>query len=323
MAKANLRVATRASRLAIAQARSVVDALAQRAIDCEIVTISTRGDRLRDRSLAAIGGDGVFVKELEAALLDGRADAAVHSMKDMPTEIKSDADAGVIPRRGDPRDVLLSARGGVAGIGDLPQAARVGTSSVRRKAQLKAQRPDLVVDELRGNVDTRIKKLLDGEYDAIVLALAGVERLGMLDAAPSAAPLATSEIVPAAGQGALFVQCRAADARTLEFLAPLQHEPTAVAVTLERAFLRRMGGGCVVPIGAHAQPDEGAWHFDAFVAGPDGSNPLRRTHTWTFGSAAEGVRAVEGIADQLLAAGARGLLETFAALRERMRAVDA
>jgi len=304
-----LKVATRASRLALLQTHIVTDALRAHGVECELVTISTTGDRVQDRSLAAIGGDGVFVKELEYALLDGRADVAVHSMKDVPSDLLAGAQAGAILERGDPRDVLLSKDRAHAGLHALPRGAKVGTSSLRRRAQLAAARDDLEIVDMRGNVDTRIRKLLQGEYDAIVLAYAGVLRLNAHAAA--ATPLAAREVVPAVGQGALFAQCRTSDEETRAALAPLQHAPSALAVTMERAFLKRMGGGCLVPIGAYLELCNGAWRFDAFVGSADGSRVMRRSQVGRAVNAAEAIAVVEQIADEMLAAGAREIVAGF------------
>jgi hydroxymethylbilane synthase len=298
-----LRVATRASRLARAQTQLVVDALAARGVLCDVIPLSTRGDRMRDRSLASIGGDGVFVKELETALVEGRADIAVHSMKDLPTELLAGTSWGVVLERGDARDVLLAMHGAHASIGALPDGAIVGTSSLRRKAQLLAMRPDLDVRDLRGNVDTRIRKLREGAYHAIVLALAGVQRSAAAEGVPSVEPVPPDDMVPAVGQGALFVQCRTEDALTRRLIAPLNHAPSALAVAMERAFLRRMGGGCLVPIGAHVELTGGSWRLAAFAAMPDGTQPMRRTLHGELGSEAEAIAAVERMADEMLAAG--------------------
>jgi hydroxymethylbilane synthase len=198
---AELRIATRASRLARVQAEIVADALRRRSgVSHSIVEISTKGDAARDRSIAAIGGDGVFVKELEAALLEGRADVAVHSLKDLPTQRTPGVDAGVTLERADARDVLVSRDNRFASVADLPAGAVVGTSSLRRRAQLANVRPDLDIRDIRGNVDTRVRKVLDGEFDAALLAFAGMQRIGLLDLVGGGSPLALDLFVPAAGQ---------------------------------------------------------------------------------------------------------------------------
>ena len=303
-----LRVATRKSALALLQTQSVVDALQNRGVECALVPVSTRGDRERDRSLAAIGGEGVFVKDLELALLDGRADIAVHSMKDLPTTLLAGADAGVVLKREDPRDVLLSKDNRYPSIQSLPPAAVVGTSSLRRKAQLKALRPDLDVRELRGNVDTRVRKLLDGQYDAVVLALVGVKRLGLLDALGGGTILDPDEIVPAVGQGAIFVQCRSDDTATQEMISGLSHPRSEWAVAMERAFLKRMGGGCLVPIGAHAVVSDSRWSMAAFVGRVDGADAARRRAQGTWKAKEETIAAAEALADAMLDAGARAII---------------
>ena len=306
-----LRVATRASKLALAQAQAIVDALAARGVACDLVPVTTKGDQIVDRSLAAIGGDGVFVKELEAALVDGRADIAVHSMKDLPTELLRGATAGVVPERGDPRDALVATTSNGGAIASLPDGAIVGTSSLRRSAQLKAIRPDLEIRDVRGNVDTRIRKLVDGRYHAIVLAMAGLDRLGSLDGDVRVSPVPLSDMIPAVGQGALFVQCRSGDEGTQRLIEPLRHETSTAAVMMERAFLKRMGGGCLVPIGAHVAVDGQSWRLDAFAAMPDGSDAVRRSAQGTLPGEAEAVAAVERIADEMLDAGAREIVARF------------
>jgi len=293
------------------QTQIVTEALRARGVESDILTITTEGDRIQDRSLAAIGGDGVFVKELENALLDDRADVAVHSMKDLPTDLLAGADSGAVLERGDPRDALLSRDGMADGIRSLRQGARIGTSSLRRRAQLMAARPDLEIVDMRGNVDTRIRKLVEGEYDAIVLALVGVQRVGGNEVA--VAPLPVRDVVPAVGQGALFAQCRTSDESTRAALTPLQHVPSALAVAMERAFLKRMGGGCLVPIGVHVELRDGAWRCDAFVGEVDGSRVMRRSQLGRAVSAAEAIADVERMADEMFDAGAREIVAGFRA----------
>jgi len=317
---ATLRIATRKSTLALAQTESVVAALrAVHALEIEIVSITTKGDALRDRSLTAIGGDGVFVKELMAALQDGRADIAVHSLKDLPTEIPAAVDAGVVPRRADARDVLLSARNRYPLIDALPHGATVGTSSLRRAAQLRLRRRDLDIVPLRGNVDSRVGKVLAGACHAAVLALAGMQRIDLLGLVGGGTPLEYDVMVPAAGQGALYVQCRADDRVTAELIASLQHEPSALATNLERSFLQRCGGGCVVPLGIHVEPVEPgpphalAWSLHACIASTDGTRSVRRHVRVTAADAAEARLQVEAIADEMLAAGGRQIIAAGAA----------
>jgi hydroxymethylbilane synthase len=304
-----LRIATRRSRLALVQTDLVVAALQQRSgVTCEVVPITTTGDVQTDRSLISIGGDGVFVKELFAALLDGRADVAVHSLKDLPTGLPQRLRTGVVPARDDARDALVSFDNRFATIAALPPGATVGTSSVRRAAQLQLLRKDVRVVPLRGNVDTRLRKLHEGECDAAILAFAGLHRLGVLDSLGGSSPLPLDEMVPAAGQGALFVQCRSDDAATLELLRPLEDPSSALATSLERAFLARLGGGCIAPIGAHVTVAGGTWELAAIVVATDGTSALRRSRSGSASDAAEAVTAVEEVASDLLASGAGAMI---------------
>lgn len=246
-----LRVATRASRLARAQTALVVEALraATPALRVEVVEVQSEGDADRQTPLRVLGGRGVFVRAVEQALLDGRADVAVHSLKDVPTEQPEDLTLAAVPRRGDPRDALCAAPGRT--LRDLPAGARVGTSSRRRAALLAALRPDLLVTEVRGNVDTRLGRVAAGDLDAVVLAVAGLQRLDRLGEATQL--FEAMEFLPAPGQGALVAQCRTADAEMRERLAALDHGPTRGAVTAERGFLAALGSGCSLPVGAYAQ----------------------------------------------------------------------
>jgi len=314
---AELRIATRASRLALVQAGIVAEALRRSSgVSPSIVEISTKGDAARDRSIAAIGGDGVFVKELEAALLEGRADIAVHSLKDLPTERTPGVDAGVTLERADARDVLISRDNRFASIADLPVGAVVGTSSLRRRAQLANVRPDLDFRDIRGNVDTRVRKVLDGEYDAAVLAFAGMERIGLLGLVGGGSPLALDVFVPAAGQGALFVQRRTNDERCTDLIAPLDHAPTTAATSVERIFLRAVGGGCLAPVGVHAaahadgshpasHPDGALMTIQAFIGSPNGDVAIRLSSTVAANDAE--ARAAT-MADEMLAAGGREII---------------
>ncbi|MDQ6824000.1 MAG: hydroxymethylbilane synthase [Candidatus Eremiobacteraeota bacterium] len=304
-----LRIATRKSALALAQTELVIAGLHQRPIAFEIVPITTKGDADQDRSLAVIGGDGVFVKELMTALLDGRADIAVHSLKDLPTEIPAALDAGVVLRREDARDVLISPDNRYASVEMMPQGATVGTSSLRREAQLRIRRPDLVIAPLRGNVDSRVRKVLNGDYDAALLALAGMKRLGLLATVGGGAALDYDTMVPAAGQGALYVQCRADDTATQALLSPLQDFSTARAVAMERSFLKRCGGGCVVPLGVHVEVDRAGWSLDACIASTDGTRFVRKHTRGSASDAAEAISQVEAVADEMLAAGGRQIID--------------
>jgi hydroxymethylbilane synthase len=303
-----LRIATRASRLALVQAGIVAEALRRRSgVSPSIVEISTRGDAARDRSIAAIGGDGVFVKELEAALLEDRADIAVHSLKDLPTQRTPGVDAGVTLERADARDVLVSRDNRYATVADLPAGAVVGTSSLRRRAQLANIRPDLDIRDIRGNVDTRVRKVLEGEYDAAVLAYAGLERIGLLELAGGGSPLALDLFVPAAGQGAIFVQRRASDERCAELIAPLDDAPTTAATLLERTFLRAVGGGCLAPVGVHAaaNADIALMTIHAFIGSPEGDVAIRMSCTV---AARDAETRVAAMADEMLASGGREII---------------
>lgn len=246
-----LRVGTRASQLALTQTGWVADRLRARTAAVEVVPVSTRGDRRQDAPIQRLGGDGVFVRELEQALLDGRIDVAVHSLKDMPTAVTPGLEVAAVPVRALPFDVLVTAdRAG--SLEALPAGAVVGTSSVRRVAQVLAARPDLVVRPLRGNVDTRLRRLDAGDYDALVLAGAGLERLGL--AARITEVLRPPLFWPAVGQGALAVQIRTADPRAREAVATLDDPATHLAVRAERSCLAALAGGCLAPIGAWARP---------------------------------------------------------------------
>ncbi len=255
-------VGTRQSPLAMTQTRSVVEQLkrfsVQWGIDVqfEVRPFVTKGDQILDVTLSKIGGKGLFVSEIEQALLLGEIDIAVHSMKDMPSELPDGLMIGAVPTREDARDCIITRSG--CSLGELPIGSRVGTSSLRRASQLLHYRADLEVTPIRGNIDSRLRKLESGGLDAIVLAAAGLHRLGWHDRITSYIPL--DMCVPAVGQGALCIECRSGDVATLELLSPLQHEPTALAVAAERSFLGRLQGGCQVPIGAYATIVE---HLDA------------------------------------------------------------
>lgn len=262
-----LRLGTRGSRLAMAQAHEAASALTEMlGLDSvEMVEIHTKGDAISQRRPAGLlmVGDGQFTGELEQALLEDRIDVAVHSLKDLPTTSNSALRLGAILERGDPRDCLLSRHGG--GLDGLPFGARIGTSSVRRAAQLAAARVDLVARPIRGNVDTRLRRLAAGEYDALLLAAAGLDRLGVPFSEDDRLPLEL--MLPAPGQGALALQVRADD---VPLVAPLDHEPTRVAVTAERALLRALGGGCLAPLGALAEVMDGQIRLRAAYEGRNG-----------------------------------------------------
>ncbi|MBM4356515.1 MAG: hydroxymethylbilane synthase [Deltaproteobacteria bacterium] len=265
-------LATRRSKLALAQARAYVRSLIAKnpGLEIEELHVVTSGDRIQDRSLQEIGGKGLFIKEIEEALLDGRADFAVHSIKDVPAELAPGLFLGAIPRREDPRDVLVT-RGG--GLDALPNGARVGTSSMRRALQLKLARPDLVTEPLRGNVDTRLRKLEDGTIDAIVLAYAGLRRLDL--GARANELFAPEAMLPAVGQGALGIECREDDARMQGVLATTDDVDTRIAVEGERAFMRAVGGSCQLPVAAYCVLGATDLHLRGLLADADGSNVRR------------------------------------------------
>lgn len=250
---APITIATRGSRLALWQAEHVKGLLEQRhGVAVKLLVLKTRGDVILDVPLSKVGGKGLFVKEIEEALLDGRADLAVHSMKDVPMELPPGLALAVVPEREDPADLLLSAR--YADLDALPDGAVVGTSSLRRQAQILARRPDLRVVSLRGNVDTRLRKLMEGEFDAIIMAAAGMKRLGL--SVSHMCPLTPPDFLPAAGQGALGIELREERQDVKNLLAFLNHPPSFVCVSAERAFLAELEGGCQVPIAAHAILDK-------------------------------------------------------------------
>jgi hydroxymethylbilane synthase len=273
-----LRIGSRGSQLALWQANHISTLLRARGHQVEIEIIHTTGDKITDVPLAQVGakgglGKGIFTKEIEEALAASRIDLAVHSLKDLPTELPSGFELAAITRREDARDAFCSKR--YSRIEDLPQGARVGTSSLRRQAQLKAIRRDLDIHSLRGNVDTRLRKLERGEYDAIILAVAGLKRLGKTELVKQ---ILSAEIMcPAAGQGALAIEIRESDAETRTHLTFLNDDAARAATTCERGLLNRMGGGCQVPIGAFAEIRNGKLHLDAVVADPDGSKLLRES----------------------------------------------
>src|SRR4051812_1250303 len=245
---ARLRIGSRGSQLALWQANHISALLRERGHEVEIQIIKTTGDKITDVALAKVGTKGMFTKEIEEALLDRRVDLAVHSLKDLPTELAPEFEIAAITTRENPRDAFLSRH--FDSIADLPQKSRVGTSSLRRQAQLKAIRPDLEVFPLRGNVDTRLRKMEEGQYDAVILASAGLNRLGLTRWVREVIP--AEVMCPAAGQGALGIEIRRGDHETLSHLQFLNDPATRTAVLAERALLNELGGGCQVPIGAHA-----------------------------------------------------------------------
>lgn len=268
---AHLRIGSRGSQLALWQANHVAGLLRAQAHTVDIEIIKTTGDKITDVALAKVGTKGMFTKEIEEALAQGRVDLAVHSLKDVPTELAPEFELAAILEREDARDAFISVA--VAGIDDLRHGARVGTSSLRRQCQLKALRPDLEIIALRGNVDTRLRKLESGEYDAIILAAAGVHRLGLDKHVRDRIPVEV--MCPAVGQGALAVEIRRSDRQVSEALAFMDHADSHVAVRCERALLGSLGGGCQVPIGAFAEKRGGQLRLIAMAGRPDGSEVLR------------------------------------------------
>ncbi|MFY8301117.1 hydroxymethylbilane synthase [Pseudoalteromonas sp. SS15] len=298
-----LRIATRKSALALWQAEFVKAELERFHSDLtvELVPMSTQGDIILDTPLAKIGGKGLFVKELEQAMLDGRADIAVHSMKDVPVEFPEGLELNTICEREDPRDAFVSNK--YKSLDELPQGAVVGTSSLRRQCQVRALRPDLDIRDLRGNVNTRLAKLDNGDYDAIILAAAGLLRLEMPERIADFIEPETS--LPANGQGAVGIECRSDDERVKALLAPLEHTETRIRVLAERAMNRRLEGGCQVPIGAYALVNGDQVHIRGLVGAVDGSEILRDEVSGSVENAEQlGVQ----LAEQLLAQGADKIL---------------
>ncbi len=304
MDRSVLRIGTRGSLLALTQSgfiqRRIEEAWPD--VKVELTVIKTTGDKIQDVPLAKVGGKGLFVKEIEEALLAREVDLAVHSMKDVPAVLPGGLIIGVVPAREDPRDVLVTHKG--SGLTDLPPAARVGSSSLRRAAQIRAHRPDILVENLRGNLDTRLRKLDDGMYDAIVLAAAGLHRMGWQDRIT--AYLEVEDFLPAVGQGALGLELREDDHEVRELLAPLHDQETSIAVQAERSFLETLEGGCQVPIGGHARAVGDRLELTGLVASVDGSKIFRITRT---APRDEAVRLGIQVAGELLEAGARSILD--------------
>ena len=303
-----LTVGTRGSRLALRQTELVVQALRTHhpELQFQVREVRTEGDRRAQDSLSNIGGQGVFVKELEATLLRREVDLAVHSLKDVPTELTPGLTLAAIPQRGDPRDALVSRDG--ATLATLPTGARVGTGSARRAVQLRALRPELTPVDIRGNVDTRIRKADEGEVDAVVLAAAGLERLGLLERA--AELLSPDAMLPAVGQGALAIEARADDAQLLGLLAAVDHRETRLACEAERAFLGRLGGGCRLPFGALAVVEGETVRARGFISDLEGAQSFR---TEVSGPAAEAESVGVRLAEALLAQGAAAFVEAVEA----------
>jgi len=262
-----LRIGTRGSRLALAQSREVADAISASGVETELVTVTTAGDRGADPASDPAGVKGLFVTEIVRALLDGEVDLAVHSAKDLPADDTDGVVIGGVPERASALDVLVTRDG------DLRPGARVGTSSIRRRAQVFRLRPDVIVEDLRGNVDTRLRKLGDGEVDALIIAGAGLLRLGIVP--EHAAPMSLAEMVPAPGQGCLAVQARASDGATIEVLSALDHAASRMALEAERGLMARLGGGCALPLGAFAESVPRGVRLLAIALSPDGSRIVR------------------------------------------------
>ena len=298
-----LRIGTRGSALALWQAEWVKSQLlaGQQELMVELVVIKTTGDKILDVPLAMVGGKGLFVKEIEEALLDGRADLAVHSVKDMPAELPEGLHLAAMPPREDPRDALISKNG--AGLDKLPHGARVGTSSLRRAAQLLHLRPDLRIETLRGNVDTRLRKLKTEGLDAIVLAAAGLKRMELSRVISEY--LEPERILPAVGQGALGIETRVADVFTNEIVASLIHQQTVITVRAERAFLKRLEGGCQVPIGAYATTEDETLILTGIVADLKGVRLIRKAMR---GDIRQPEVVGESLAEMVLESGGREIL---------------
>jgi hydroxymethylbilane synthase len=307
-------IGTRGSKLALVQAEQTAAALRQQhpGLAVELQIISTKGDRILDVALSQVGDKGLFVKEIEIALAQGEIDLAVHSCKDLPSLTPEGLTLAAFPQRADPRDALVlpeATRAALAAaptsLDVLPQGAIVGTSSLRRASQLRALRPDLHLHDVRGNVETRLRKLNAGDYDALILASAGLDRLGMQEHISLRLP--DDMLLPAVAQGALALEARSDDSRTLELLQPLNDAETHTAVLAERACLRRLEGGCQVPIAAHAEIDlaAGSFHLRGLVAALDGSSIVRGERMGRVDNPEEAGLA---LADELLANGAMSLL---------------
>ena len=297
----SLTIGSRTSNLAMWQTNHVISLLEQAwpGIACQIEPFVTKGDKTLDKPLPQIGGKGLFTSELEDALRNGRIDFAVHSLKDLPVENAEGVILGAIIGRADVRDVIISKKG--EKLGNLPIGAVVGTSSLRRQAQLRQSRPDLDIQSIRGNVETRIRKVKDGPYDATILAAAGISRLGLDDNVAQWLPI--DIMLPAPGQGALAVQCRANDADTIRILSAVHQPEVATAVTAERSFLHHLGGGCATPVAAHGVWKDDVLHLTGLVSSPDGSREIQVT-----GSATDGWELGKELAQKAIDKGAREIL---------------
>src|SRR5215472_2185080 len=297
---ARLRIGSRGSQLALWQANHISALLRGQGHEVELEIIKTTGDKILDVALAKVGTKGMFTKEIEEALAEGRVDLAVHSLKDLPTDLSPGFEIAAVTKREDPRDVFCSKK--YSAIDELPRGARVGTSSLRRLAQLKAMRPDLEICPLRGNVDTRLRKLEAGAHDAIILAAAGLNRLGKTELVKQVIP--AEVMCPAAGQGALGIEIRAGNTDSRQHLSFLDDADARATTSCERALLSKLGGGCQVPIGATAEIRAGCIHLEGIVAHPDGSVVLRESRDGD-----DPVRLGEEVGGRLLARGGNTILE--------------
>jgi hydroxymethylbilane synthase len=310
MTKRKIVIATRQSKLALWQAEWIKSQLEQidPEFEIELNKIKTTGDKILDVPLAQVGGKGLFVKEIEEAMLRGEADLAVHSMKDVPTELPEGLHLSTITKREDPRDAFISqisnSKFQIPNFLALPQGANVGTSSLRRICQLLNKRPDLKITQLRGNVDTRLRKLDEGQFDAIILATAGVKRLGHADRITEMLP--TDISLPAIGQGAVGIECRVDDTFINDLLKKLNHEETSICVRAERAALKKLEGGCQVPIGAHARLIEGKLIIEGLVGSVDGKTLIKDK---VEGRPEEAESLGSALAEKLLADGAKEILD--------------
>ena len=299
-----LRLATRESALALWQTEHVAARLreAHPGLDVVLVPMTTRGDQLQDRPLSEVGGKGLFLKELEVAMLEGRADAAVHSLKDVPMELDGPFEIAAVLERANPFDAFVSVK--YEALEELPYGAKVGTSSLRRQALLRAHRPDLKLVDLRGNVNTRLAKLDAGDYDAIVLACAGLERLGLGERIRER--LIAPRFIPAAAQGAIAIECRQGQADVLALLAALDHAPTRACVSAERAMTRTLGGSCQVPIAAYATLNKEKLSLEGLVGRASDGETVRG---YASGPVSEPDKLGQQVADMLVARGADALLD--------------
>jgi hydroxymethylbilane synthase len=300
-----LTLGSRGSRLALAQTELVAERLRARGVEIDVSLITTTGDKLADIALADFGGKALFVKELEEALLQRRVHAAVHSLKDMPAFLPDGLVLAAYAPRANPGDVLVTRDG--AGLDDLPPGARVGTSSLRRRALLLHRRPDLRAEPIRGNVDTRLRKLEEGQYEALILARAGLDRLGARPSHVRALPL--DEFLPAVGQGILGIEARVDDGQVLEVLGAVDDTGTRMAALAERAFLERLGAGCHTPVAGYARLDGATVHLDGLVASPDGKIIVRGR---TLGVSSRAAALGRALAEDLLSRGAAELLDVSA-----------